>query len=84
MEKTRGRPRIRTWEETTMTKRLVATRQRLSLSAAQMGRYLGVPVTTYVSWESGQRNPAASVLRLLDVLGTVEALAPGVHEALMP
>ena len=67
-----------------MTRRLVATRQRLSLSAAQMGKYLGVPSTTYVSWESGQRNPAASVLRLLEVLGTVEALAPQVHEALMP
>lgn len=49
-----------------------------------MGKYLGVPPTTYVSWESGQRNPAASVMRLLDVLGTVEALAPQVHEALLP
>lgn len=84
MEKTRGRPRIRTWEETATTKRLVETRQRLRLSAADMGKYLGVPSTTYASWESGQRNPAASVMRLLDVLGTVEALAPQVHEALMP
>jgi hypothetical protein len=29
------------------------------------------------------REPSASALRLLDVLGIVEALAPGVHAELM-
>lgn len=66
------------------SQRLVVTRDRLRLSPKEMARYLGVPATTYASWESGYRAPAASVVRLLDVLGTVEALAPDLHGQLMP
>ena len=80
---TRGRPRTRALPDTDVTRRLVATRQRLVLTKPRMAAYLGVPVATYQSWEMGVREPSASALRLLDVLGIVEALAPGVHAELL-
>ena len=80
---TRGRPRTRALPDTDVTRRLVATRQRLVLTQPRMAAYLGVPVATYQSWEMGVREPSASALRLLDVLGIVEALAPGVHAELL-
>ena len=79
----RGRPRTRALPDTDVTRRLVATRQRLVLTQPRMAAYLGVPVATYQSWEMGVREPSASALRLLDVLGIVEALAPGVHAELL-
>ena len=66
------------------SQRLAVTRDRLRLTPKEMAQYLGVPATTYASWESGYRAPAASVVRLLDVLGTIEALAPDLHGQLMP
>ena len=80
----RGRPRTRALPDTEITRRLVATRQRLVLTQPRMAAYLGVPVATYQSWEMGVREPSSSALRLLDVLGIVEALAPGVHAQLVP
>jgi len=79
-----GRPRTRVVPTTEITERLAQTRQRLALTQARMALYLGVPTTTYQSWEMGLRDPSASVLRLLDVLGLVEAVAPGVHAQLLP
>jgi DNA-binding transcriptional regulator YiaG len=79
-----GRPRTRTLPSTALTERLAQTRQRLKLTQPRMALYLGVPTATYQSWEMGLRDPSASVLRLLDVLGLIEALAPGVHAELMP
>ena len=57
---------------------------RLDLNEARAAAYFGVPVYTYRKWLNGERMPNASVGRLIDVLGLVEALAPGLHEALMP
>jgi DNA-binding transcriptional regulator YiaG len=79
-----GRPRTRALPTTAITERMAQTRQRLGLTQPRMALYLGVPTATYQSWEMGLRDPSASVLRLLDVLGVVEALAPGVHAQLMP
>jgi DNA-binding transcriptional regulator YiaG len=78
-----GRPRTRDLPDTEITRRLLGTRQRLGLSQPRMAIYLGVAIPTYQSWETGLRDPSASVLRLLDVLGLVEALAPGVHAELL-
>lgn len=78
-----GRPRTRDLPDTDITRRLLGTRQRLGLSQPRMASYLGVSIPVYQSWETGLRDPSASVLRLLDVLGLVEALAPGVHAELM-
>lgn len=61
-----------------------ALRARLAFTHDQAAQYLGVPVPTYKKWESGEREPSASVLRLLDVLGTVEALAPALHAGFLP
>ena len=57
---------------------------RLDLNEARAAAYFGVPVYTYRKWLNGERMPNASVGRLIDVLGLVEALAPGLHAALLP
>jgi hypothetical protein len=41
-------------------------------------------VPTFRKWRDGARAPSAAVVRLLDVLGTIEALAPSIHAALVP
>lgn len=64
--------------------RLADLRSRLDLSPAQMADYLGVPLYTLRKWESGERSGSATLLRLLDVLGMVEAMAPALHEAFLP
>ena len=61
-----------------------ALRERLNLSPERAALYLGVPLYTYKKWESAERVPSASVLRLLDVLGTIEALAPSLHDHFLP
>lgn len=64
--------------------RLAQTRSRLDLSPAEMADYMGVPIYTLRKWESGERGSSAAVMRLLDVLGMVEALAPALHESFLP
>ena len=59
--------------------RISALQARLGLSTAHAARYLGVSVSTYRSWVYGQREPGASVDRLLDVLGALEVMAPEIH-----
>ena len=63
--------------------RLKATRERLDLAPTRMADYMGVPVHTYLKWESGQRAPNASALRLFDVLALIEAHAPALHAQLL-
>lgn len=60
------------------------TMQRLALNERQAADYFGVPVFTLRKWLNGTRKPGAAVLRLLDVLGVIEALAPALHAALIP
>lgn len=57
---------------------------RLNLDESRAAAYLGVPVYTFRKWTTGERKPSASVTRLLDVLGTIEALAPALHAAFLP
>jgi len=64
--------------------RIVAVQTRLGFTQAEMAAYLGVPVGTMMNWVKGRREAPPSIARLLDVLGTVEALAPVLHGALMP
>lgn len=61
-----------------------ALRARLGLSPQGLGDYLGLTVHAVRKIENGTREPSGPVLRLVAVLGTVEALAPGLHAALMP
>ena len=69
---------------TTISERITALQTRYSMNDAQVAEYLGVPVHTLRNWRTGKRVPAAVVYKLLDVLGIVEALAPAVHEHLIP
>jgi hypothetical protein len=64
--------------------RLTDTMQRLNLDETRAAGYLGVPVFTLRKWITGEREPGAAVVRLLDVLGLVEALAPGLHDSFVP
>ena len=64
--------------------RVRAVMTRHGLSQVQMGVYLGVPQTTINNWLVGCREPNRAVVRLLEVLGTIEVLAPDIHRGLMP
>lgn len=66
---------------TTTLGAFVARRGLDELAAAGL---LGVPVPTLRKWLSGTRAPSAAAVRLLNVLGTLEALAPFVLDALTP
>ena len=57
---------------------------RLSLDEPRAAAYLGVPLYTFHKWVTGERTPNASVLRLVDVLGTIEVLAPALHDSFIP
>jgi len=63
---------------------LLAFTERQALSDTRAAGLLGVPVFTLRKWTSGQRAPSAAAVRLLSVLGTLEALAPDVLAALTP
>ena len=64
--------------------RIKDTITRLQLTDTQAAQYLGVPVTTFRNWVTGQRVPGAAVMRLLEVLGTIEVMNPMLHAAMMP
>ena len=57
---------------------------RRGLCETRAAGLLGVPVFTLRKWLAGQRAPNASAVRLLGVLGALEALAPALLEALEP
>lgn len=64
--------------------RVRETIARLNLDEPRAADYFGVPVFTLRKWCNGERQPGAAVLRLLDVLGMVEALAPALHASFLP
>lgn len=68
----------------TFAARVRDTMHRLNLDESRAADYLGVPVFTLRKWATGERQPGAAVLRLLDVLGMVEALAPALHASFLP
>lgn len=57
---------------------------RRGLDETAAAGLLGVPVFTLRKWTAGIRAPSAAAVRLLDVFGVLEALAPPVLEALTP
>lgn len=57
---------------------------RRGLCETRAAGLLGVPVFTLRKWLAGQRAPSAAAVRLLGVLGALEALAPALLEALEP
>ena len=61
-----------------------ALRTRLGLSPQGLADYLGLTVHAVRKIENGTREPSGPVLRLIQVLGTLEALAPEIHAMLLP
>lgn len=59
-------------------------RERLGLGTQGMADYLGVPVYTLTKWENGTRAPDSAPRRLFEVLGLIEAMAPSIHDVLLP
>jgi hypothetical protein len=57
---------------------------RRGLDEPRAAGLLGVPVFTLRKWIAGTRAPSAAAVRLLDVLGTLEAIAPAVLDSLTP
>lgn len=57
---------------------------RLGLDETRAAGLLGVPVFTLRKWITGTRAPSAAAVRLVAVLGTLEAFAPALLEALTP
>ena len=68
----------------TFAVRVRETVDRLNLDEPRAAAYFGVPVFTLRKWTTGEREPGAAVIRLLDVLGTLEALAPALHDSFLP
>lgn len=64
--------------------RIAALRNRLNLTNVQAADYLGVSVHTYIKWQSGERTPPAVAMRLLDVMGSLETIAPAIHDYFLP
>lgn len=58
--------------------------ERHQLTEARAAGLLGVPVFTLRKWTTGQRAPSAAAVRLVDVLATLEVVAPGLLAALIP
>ncbi len=63
---------------------LVALIDRHKLTDTQAAGLLGVPVFTLRKWINGTRSPGAAAVRLVEVLGMLEALAPDLLGHLMP
>lgn len=64
--------------------RIAALRNRLNLTNTQAADYLGISVHTYIKWQSGERTPPAVAMRLLDVMGSLETIAPAIHDYFLP
>lgn len=58
--------------------------KRHHLTPIALAEYLGVSVSAARSWLTTGQVPGSSVIRLIEVLATIEALAPDLHERLLP
>ena len=63
---------------------LLALIDRHQLNEQSAAALLGVPVFTLKKWITGERGPSAATVRLLEVLGIVEAMAPSLFGVLTP
>jgi DNA-binding transcriptional regulator YiaG len=63
--------------------RLVTLRASLDLSHEQTSTMLGVSPHTLRKWIDGERAPGGLLVRLLDVLDLVHAMAPQLHSAMV-
>lgn len=66
-----------------LTDRLNDLMNRHSMTRKDLALYLGVPPHTVKHWLDGTRMPSAATIRLLQVLGIIEAFAPAIHNQLI-
>lgn len=66
------------------SKQLEQMLNRLALNEEQGAEYLGVSVHTFKKWLTSQRKPNASAIRLVEVLQTIETLAPDLNNNFLP
>ena len=57
---------------------------RQGLTEKQAAAFLGAPINTYRHWVNGTREPSAVVARLLEVITTLEVMAPDLLASLVP
>ena len=57
---------------------------RHNLTEPRAAGLLGVPVPTIRTWIAGTRAPSASAVRLIEILGTLEAIDPAIFDSLLP
>lgn len=57
---------------------------RRALDDSRAAALLGVPVPTIRKWIAGTRAPSAAAVRLLEILGTLEAIAPALFDHFLP
>jgi hypothetical protein len=57
---------------------------RHDLTDKGLAHLLGVPQTTARKWLDGHREPSAAAYRLIEVLNTLDAIAPGLMPAFLP
>ena len=63
---------------------LASWRTARGWTAPQAARYVGTRTSTYRNWETGKREPPAILWRLMNVLGTIEIMAPAIHSTMLP
>lgn len=57
---------------------------RHGLTEPRAAGLLGVPVPTIRKWIAGTRAPNAAAVRLIEILGTLEAIAPALFDHFLP
>ena len=67
-----------------MKNQITTLRERLGLSVAQVADYLGVSTHAVIKYQNGTRAPGGALLRLIEVLQTLEVMAPDIHAHMMP
>ena len=75
---------LKTPQNPRFTADLLALIDRHQLSEQSAAALLGVPVHTLKKWTTGERGPGAATIRLLEMLGIVEAMAPSLFGVLTP
>ena len=63
---------------------LLNYRTRLRLDKAAMAELLAVPRTTYNKWENGERGLNSASVRLIQLMQTIEIMAPAIFNAMLP
>lgn len=63
---------------------ITTLRTRLGFTVPQCAQYLGVSPHSIIKYENGTRQVGSALIRLIDVLRTLEVMAPSIHAHIMP